>query len=55
MGAAYLAGLAVGYWTNTDDIINNYEIEKEFAPGISSEKREEMLDGWRQAVKGVNV
>lgn len=54
MGAAYLAGLAVGYWKNTEDIINNYVIEREFKPDISVERRSEMLQGWRQAVKKVN-
>lgn len=54
MGAAYLAGLAVGYWKNTEDIINNYVIERDFKPDISVERRSEMLQGWRQAVKKVN-
>ena len=55
MGAAYLAGLAVGYWKSTEDIIDNYEVEREFEPSISGEQRQAMLDGWREAVEKVNV
>ena len=54
MGAAYLAGLAVGYWKSTDDIINNYKIDKEFMPKITAEKRKDMLDGWKEAVSKAN-
>ena len=51
MGAAYLAGLAVGYWKSKEDVIKNWAINKTFLPEISEEKREEMISGWNKAVK----
>ncbi len=51
MGAAYLAGLAVGYWANKEDVIKNWEIDRTFTPEIGEEKREEMVNGWNRAVK----
>lgn len=50
MGASYLAGLAVGYWENRDDVIRNWQIDKEFKPQMSSEVRAKELAGWEQAV-----
>lgn len=51
MGAAYLAGLAVGYWASKDDVIKNWAIDRTFAPAIPAEKREKMIKGWNKAVK----
>ncbi len=51
MGAAYLAGLAVGYWASKDDVINNWEIDRVFDPAISAEERESRVKGWNKAVK----
>ena len=51
LGAAYLAGLATGYWRNTDDIISNWQIDKVFEPDMAQEEREELLEGWHKAVK----
>jgi glycerol kinase len=51
MGAAYLAGLAVGYWKNKEDVIKNSAIDAVFKPAITAEEREEKLSGWRKAVK----
>ena len=51
MGAAYLAGLAVGYWANKEDVIRNWTIERTFEPSIEKEKRETMIKGWNKAVK----
>lgn len=51
MGAAYLAGLAVGYWASKEDVIRNWAVDRTFVPEISQEKREEMLHGWNKAVK----
>ncbi|MGX8714879.1 MAG: glycerol kinase GlpK [Lachnospiraceae bacterium] len=51
MGAAYLAGLAVGYWASKEDVIRNWAVDRTFLPQISQEKREEMLHGWNKAVK----
>jgi glycerol kinase len=51
LGAAYLAGLAVGYWKNTDDIRKQWQIDKTFSPVMNDEKRKELLKGWQRAVK----
>ena len=51
MGAAYLAGLAVGYWSSKEDVIKNWAIDKTFGPQIDAAKREEMIKGWNKAVK----
>ncbi|HJA67809.1 MAG TPA: glycerol kinase GlpK [Candidatus Mediterraneibacter cottocaccae] len=51
MGAAFLAGLAVGYWKDTDAIAVNRTTDRIFAPAISGEKRAEMIRGWDRAVR----
>ena len=51
MGAAYLAGLAVGYWKDKEEVVKNWTIDKTFTPNIENEKREKMLRGWKRAVK----
>jgi len=51
LGAAYLAGLAVGYWKDRDEIRRNWMRDVEFLPSISEEKRKKLLKGWRRAVK----
>ena len=51
LGAAYLAGLAVGFWTSLDDVKNNWAISKIFTPGMEEPKRAELLKGWHKAVK----
>jgi len=51
LGAAYLAGLAVGYWKNVEDIQEQWQIDKTFSPAISDEKRNDFLKGWQRAVK----
>ena len=51
MGAAYLAGLAVGYWKDKADVRKNWAIERTFTPGISAEQRDKRLRGWNKAVK----
>jgi glycerol kinase len=50
MGAAYLAGLAVGYWDSKEDVIKNWGICREFKPEMTDEKRKEALKGWAKAV-----
>lgn len=50
LGAAYLAGLAVGYWNSTDDILENWQIDRTFEPDMEDEKRKELLGGWKKAV-----
>ena len=51
MGACYLAGLAVGYWKDRSEILENYVIEHTFKPALEKEKQEELLKGWNKAVK----
>ena len=50
MGAAYLAGLAVGYWSGLEDIRKNWSVDRRFTPQISQEIREQRLRGWKKAV-----
>jgi glycerol kinase len=50
LGAAYLAGLAVGFWRSQDDIQNYWQAEKTFAPAMADELRIKMTKGWKQAV-----
>ena len=51
LGAAYLAGLAVGFWTDREEIIKNYRIDTTFIPHICREKREALYEGWQMAVE----
>ena len=51
MGAAYLAGLAVGYWASKEDVLENWAIDQTFEPVIEEEKRRMMIKGWNKAVK----
>lgn len=51
MGAAYLAGLAVGYWASKDDVIKNWVSDRTFKPIIAETDREERIRGWKKAVK----
>lgn len=51
MGAAYLAGLAVGYWKDKKDVIKNWNIDKTFYPDINEEERINKIKGWNKAVK----
>ncbi len=51
MGAAYLAGLAVGYWSSVDDVARNWAIDRTFRPAISEEDRDRRIRGWNKAVK----
>ena len=51
LGAAYLAGLAVGYWKNTDDIRANWRVDRRFEPAMTREHAGELTAGWDKAVK----
>ena len=51
MGAAYLAGLAVGYWKSKEDVIKNQSIDQIFPPQMSEEDRQAKRKGWNKAVK----
>lgn len=51
LGAAYLAGLATGYWKNKEEICENWKIGREFVHEMSEKHREMLLKGWKKAVK----
>ncbi|MBU9724869.1 glycerol kinase GlpK [Diplocloster modestus] len=51
LGAAYLAGLAVGFWKSREEIRSNWALSQTFSPKIEDEKREKLLRGWKKAVK----
>ena len=50
LGAAYLAGLAVGFWKSIDELQEQWQIEKIFSSAITNESREELTKGWHKAV-----
>ena len=51
LGAAYLAGLAVGYWQNREDVRKNWALERTFEPQMTPQTRAERLRGWEKAVR----
>ncbi len=51
MGAAYLAGLSVGYWKSKEDVRKNWQIDKTFVPEMEAERRKQCIHGWNKAVK----
>lgn len=51
LGAAYLAGLAVGYWDNKEELIKKWKKDKDFKAKMSSNKRKELYQGWKKAVE----
>lgn len=53
LGAAYLAGLACGYWDSRDDILANWQMDQEFRPDMEASKRDLLLAGWEKAVARV--
>jgi glycerol kinase len=50
LGAAYLAGLAVGFWASIDELQKQWQIGQEFTPEITHDKRVELTNGWQKAV-----
>jgi len=50
LGAAYLAGLATGYWDSLAEVAGNWRRKREFVPSLSEEKRKRLLDSWGKAV-----
>ena len=51
MGAAYLAGLAAGYWADQEEVKKNWSVSKIFSPQMEEEKRKKCLGGWKKAVR----
>lgn len=50
LGAAYLAGLAVGYWSSTEDIQQQWQMDRVFSPSMDDAKRNELSEGWKRAI-----
>ncbi len=51
LGAAYLAGLATGYWSSIDEIQEQWQVDRKFESSMDEEKRESLMNGWKKAVK----
>ena len=51
LGAAYLAGLAVGYWRDEEEITTNWAIDRVYTPSASRETHDERYAGWKRAVE----
>ena len=51
LGAAYLAGIAVGYWKDTEDIRQNWKLARTFTPDMEEGRRQNYISGWHEAVK----
>lgn len=55
LGAAYLAGLAVGYWKDMHEISGQWQVEKIFEPNMQPEQKDALIKGWQRAVKAAQV
>ena len=55
LGAAYLAGLAIGYWENLDEIQQQWKLDHRFSPAIDTGKAEEHMHGWHRAVRAAKA
>lgn len=51
LGAAYLAGLAVGFWKSKEEIASQWQVERNFEPKMSEEQQTELYDGWKKAIR----
>lgn len=51
MGASYLAGLAVGFWEDKEDVRRHWSMEREFLPSMDEDRRREEINGWNKAVE----
>ena len=51
LGAAYLAGIAVGFWSDLDDVRENWTLSHTFQANMRADRRNTLLKGWRKAVK----
>lgn len=55
LGAAYLAGLAVGFWKSTDEIAAYWKLDRQFTPAMDAEERDGLYGGWKKAVKAAQA
>jgi len=51
LGAAYLAGLAVGFWSSTQELAEHWAVDRTFEPQMSADQREKLYVGWKRAVE----
>jgi glycerol kinase len=51
LGTAYLAGLAVGYWKNTDELLDKWQLDRKFTPNMDEAVRAKLYKGWKKAVQ----
>ena len=54
LGAAYLAGLAVGFWKDIEELRSKWQVDKNFTPTINDTKRVDHIQGWERAIKATN-
>lgn len=52
LGAAYLAGLAVGFWNSRDELAEHWQVERTFEPIMPTNEIDELIDAWQRAVRG---
>lgn len=55
LGAAYLAGLAVGFWSDKEEIANQWKIDHTFMSDISNDKRTQLYTGWQRAIQATRA
>lgn len=55
LGAAYLAGIAVGFWENQSNIAETCRIDREFTPQMDETQRNKLYDGWKKAVQAAQI
>ena len=51
LGAAYLAGVATGFWKDMEEVASKWQCEKRFEPRLTDEERKKLMDGWNKAVE----
>jgi glycerol kinase len=51
LGAAYLAGLASGFWSSQDEVARQWQVERTFEPHMNADQRESLYAGWQRAVE----
>jgi glycerol kinase len=55
LGAAYLAGLAVGYWKDVDELQSQWKLDRRFTPALEQADVEECLAGWKRAIRAAKA
>ena len=55
LGAAYLAGLAVNYWSSIDEIRKQWQVDRIFSPQLKEDETTDLIKGWKRAVKAAEA